>query len=117
VHASPGDVWRSPAATATDAELAQTYGSLGCRRAVFGHIHQPFVRQIAALTVANAGSVSLSYDGDPRAAYAIVDDDGVSIRRVEYDIEAEIRSLEAARDPYAAHTAQVLRTGRPAPFP
>jgi predicted phosphodiesterase len=117
VHASPGDPWRSPGATAADAELAQVYGPLGCRRIVFGHIHQPFVRQIGALTVANSGSVSLSYDGDPRAAYAVVDEDGVTIRRVEYDIEEEIRRLEAARDPYAAYSAQVLRTARPAPFP
>ena len=117
VHAAPGDPWRSPGATATDAELEQVYGPLGCGRVVFGHIHQPFVRQIAELTVANAGSVSLSYDGDPRAAYAIVDDEGVTIRRVTYDIEEEIRRLEAARDPYAAYSAAVLRTARPAPFP
>ena len=117
VHASPGDVWRSPAANAPDDELEQAYRSLGCGRVVFGHIHQPFVRRLPALTVINAGSVSLSYDGDPRAAYAIVDDGSAEIRRVEYDVEAEIACLVAARDPYAQWTAQVLRTARPAPFP
>jgi len=84
---------------------------------VFGHIHQSFVRRLPALTVVNAGSVSLSYDGDPRAAYAIVDDDGVVIRRVEYDVEEEIACLVAASDRYAQWTAQVLRAARPAPFP
>src|SRR3954469_12574024 len=29
VHAGPADTWRSPQATATDAELADTYGALG----------------------------------------------------------------------------------------
>ena len=117
VHASPGDVWRSPAANATDGELDQAYRHLGCDRAVFGHIHQSFVRRLPALTVVNAGSVSLSYDGDPRAAYAIVEDDTVVIRRVEYDVEEEIACLVAARDPYAQWTAQVLRAARPVPFP
>ena len=117
VHASPGDVWRSPAANAPDDELEQAYRPLGCGRVVFGHIHQSFVRRLAGLTVINAGSVSLSYDGDPRAAYAIVDDGSVEIRRVEYDVEEEIARLVAARDPYADYTAKVLRTGRPAPFP
>jgi len=117
VHASPGDVWRSPAANATDGELDQAYRRLGCGRAVFGHIHQSFVRRLPALTVVNAGSVSLSYDGDPRAAYAIVEDDTVVIRRVEYDVEEEIACLVAARDPYAQWTAQVLRAARPVPFP
>ena len=117
VHASPGDVWRSPAANATDDELDQAYRRLGCGRAVFGHIHQSFVRRLPALTVVNPGSVSLSYDGDPRAAYAIIEDDNVVIRRVEYDVEEEIACLVAARDPYAQWTAQVLRAARPAPFP
>jgi putative phosphoesterase len=117
VHASPGDVWRSPAANATDDELDQAYRLLGCSRVVFGHIHHSFVRRLPALTVVNAGSVSLSYDGDPRAAYAIIEDDAVVIRRVEYDVEEEIACLGAARDPYAYWTALVLRTARPAPFP
>jgi putative phosphoesterase len=117
VHASPGDVWRSPAANAPDDELALAYRPLGCGRVVFGHIHQSFVRRLPALTVVNAGSVSLSYDGDPRAAYAIIDDDTVVIRRVEYDVEEEIAHLVWARDPYAQWSAQVLRAARPAPFP
>jgi putative phosphoesterase len=117
VHAAPGDVWRSPAANTTDDELEHTYRPIGCGRVVFGHIHQSFVRRLPALTVINSGSVSLSYDGDPRAAYAIVEDDRVEIRRVEYDVEEEIACLVAARDPYADWTARVLRTARPAPFP
>ena len=117
VHASPDDRWRSPLANASNEELEQTFGPLACRRVVFGHIHQPFVRHLPALTIVNSGSVSLSYDGDPRAAYALLDDDGVVIRRVEYDIEEEIARLAAARDPYAEWTAQVLRTGRYVPLP
>ena len=38
------------------------------------------------MTVANTGSVSLSYDGDRRAAYLLLDDSTPTIRRVEYDV-------------------------------
>jgi putative phosphoesterase len=117
VHAAPGDVWRSPGANTSDDELTRTYGSIGSARVVYGHIHQSFVRRLQGLTVANAGSVSQSFDGDPRAAYAMVDGDEITIRRVEYDVEEEIARLVAARDPYADYTAKVLRTARPAPFP
>jgi len=117
VHASPGDVWRSPLANASDDELARTFEPLACRRVVYGHIHQPFVRRLPNLTVVNSGSVSLSYDGDPRAAYALVDDDTVTIRRVEYDVDEEIARLAAAGDPYADWTARVLRAARFVPLP
>ncbi len=36
--------------------------------------------------VVNPGSVGQSRDGDPRAHYAVVNDDGIIWRRVEYDI-------------------------------
>ena len=73
VHASPGSCWSSPGVTANDAELADVYGPLGSKVAVYGHIHCPFVRTAGGLTVANSGSVGLPYDGDQRASYLLVD--------------------------------------------
>jgi diadenosine tetraphosphatase ApaH/serine/threonine PP2A family protein phosphatase len=64
----------------------------------------------------NAGAVSQSFDGDTRAAYAVVDDERVEIRRVEYDIDAEIRLLLRSEDPFAPSTAETLRTGRYVPM-
>ncbi|HET7617100.1 MAG TPA: metallophosphoesterase family protein [Gemmatimonadaceae bacterium] len=117
VHARPDDCWRAPAPNASDAELLGTYGSLGTRCIVYGHIHCPYVRRLNALTVANSGAVSLSYDGDPRAAYAIIDGDQVTIRRVAYDIEREAAALSANRCPDAAWLADTLRVGAPLPPP
>jgi predicted phosphodiesterase len=74
VHAAPANPWRAPTAEASDAELMDTYGLLGTRFAVYGHIHNPHIRRLRSFTVANAGAVSLSYDGDTRAAYLVVDD-------------------------------------------
>ena len=117
VHASPGDVWKSPSFDATDDELANTYGPLASARVVYGHIHRSFVRQLPAFVVANSGSVSLSYDGDPRAAYALIDDGATAIRRVAYDIERELTALEQARFPGAAWVGAMLRAGAFVPPP
>lgn len=111
MHASPGNVWRSPLPDAPDEELERTYGRLGGTAVVYGHIHRSFVRQLRAMTVANSGSVSLSYDGDPRASYAVVDDGKIAIRRVSYDIEEEVGRLMQIRYPQADWIAQMLRTG------
>lgn len=45
--------------------------------------------------VINPGSVGQPRDGDPRASYAILDDDTVEIRRVSYDQEPTLRKLQA----------------------
>jgi putative phosphoesterase len=117
VHADPDDVWHSPSADASDEELVNTYGPLGSRRVVYGHIHRAYRRRLPSFTLANSGSVSLSYDGDPRSAYAVVDDDRITIRRVEYDIEREVATLFQMRYPYAAWIADMLRKGTAVPPP
>ena len=117
VHAGSDDAWNSPMVNATDEELERAYGRLATRTVVYGHIHQPYVRRLAGFTVANSGSVSLSYDGDPRASYALVDDHRVTIRRVEYDVNAEITQLFAVRYPRAKWFADILRQAAPLPMP
>jgi putative phosphoesterase len=117
VHAAPGDLWRAPLASAPDVDLENTYAALRSPFVVYGHIHRAFVRNLGALTVANAGSVSLSYDGDPRAAYVILENNQIQIRRVEYDVTREITKLRSVGYPYAAWLGDLLQTGRYAPPP
>lgn len=55
---------------------------------LFGHTHLPFAREHAGTRLVNPGSVGMPFDGDPRAAYALLrDDGGVEHRRVAYDHE------------------------------
>jgi diadenosine tetraphosphatase ApaH/serine/threonine PP2A family protein phosphatase len=117
VHARPDDCWRSPDAEATDEELLTTYAPLKSRVVIYGHIHRPYIRKLASMVVVNSGSVSLSYDGDPRAAYAVVDGEHITIRRVEYDIEREVRALVTRECPDAQWIAEMLRRGTPLPPP
>jgi predicted phosphodiesterase len=113
VHASPGSTWRSPGHTASDAELESVYSPLLQSIVIYGHIHYPYIRAVSGMTVANTGSVSLSYDGDRRAAYLLLDDSKPSIRRVEYDVEQEIRAFSASGFPHADWVAKMLRTATP----
>jgi predicted phosphodiesterase len=113
VHASPESPWRSPAPEASDTELQSVYGPLGQAVAVYGHIHRSYIRSVSAMTVANTGSVSLSYDGDRRAAYLLLDEAKPTIRRVDYDVDSEIKALFGCGLPHADWIARMLESGSP----
>ena len=115
VHAGPDDVWRSPMANATDDELQSTYASLHAPIVVYGHIHIPFVRRLPGMIVANSGSVSQSYDCDTRASYLVIDGDDVTIRRVEYNVQAEADELLHSGLPNADWLARILLAGKYVP--
>jgi len=116
VHASPEDLWRAPLAGAASAELETTYEALGQPVAVYAHIHRPYTRTVSGMTVANTGSVSLSYDGDRRSAYLLLDGSQPTIRRVEYDLDRELKALSTCGLPHAAWIASMLLSGTPQPF-
>lgn len=113
VHASPASCWRSPTQAATDQDLETAYAPLSRPVAVYGHIHVPFVRNLSSITVVNTGSVSLSYDGDPRASYLLLDDGVPQIRRVAYDVDREVKVLAACGLPHAGWVVKSLLSARP----
>jgi hypothetical protein len=67
---------------------------------------------LPGLIVANTGSVGLSYDGDRRAAYLLLDDSRPIIRRVEYDMDRELKALTGCNLPHANWIARILATGQ-----
>ena len=108
VHASPVSDVRSFGPTHDDSEEEMLEGVLETRL-VFGHTHLPFRRHAkAGIELVNPGSVGMPFDGDPRAAYALVADGGdIEHRRVEYD---HMQTVQAVRDrfsgPFAEKVAQ-----------
>jgi predicted phosphodiesterase len=113
VHASPESPWRAPAPEASDAELESVYSPLGQPIAIYAHIHRSYIRRVSGMIVANTGSVSLSYDGDRRARYLLLDESEPSIRRVEYDVDRELKALSGCGLPHADWVAKMLESGRP----
>jgi diadenosine tetraphosphatase ApaH/serine/threonine PP2A family protein phosphatase len=115
-HASPrSDVDPIPREADADAD-ARLLAGVTARRVVFGHTHLQFARADASgeHELVNPGSVGLPWDGDTRAAYALLDPaaDAVTLRRVEYDVEAAGAALDAIDAPWAATTAARLRAAR-----
>jgi predicted phosphodiesterase len=101
-HASPVSDMRSflPEPGPDEPELLD---GVRDRRLVFGHTHLQFRRQARDGTpepveLVNPGSVGMPLDGDRRAAYALMTDDGiVELRRVDYAFEqARDKVLEVA---------------------
>ena len=105
-HASPVSDLRSflPEPEDDEPELLAEAGD-GVARLVFGHTHLPFRRVADGIELVNPGSVGMPLDGDHRAAYALLHDDGrVEHRRVAYDhlaSAAQVRALGAWAEPFA----------------
>jgi predicted phosphodiesterase len=95
VHGSPVSDVRSflPEPAGDEDELL---AGVVADRLVFGHTHLQFCRVAArGIELINPGSVGMPFDGDPRAGYALLGDDGdVELRRVAYDHQS---SASAAR--------------------
>lgn len=113
LHASPDSTWKAPSPEASDAELESIYSPLGQSLVIYGHVHRPFVRSVSNMVIANTGSVSLSYDGDRRAAYLLLDDSTPTIRRVEYDVDKEVQALAGSALPHSDWIAKTLPAARP----
>lgn len=98
-HGSPKGDMRSflPEPAADEHELLE---GVTDARLVFGHTHLPFARTAeGGVELVNPGSVGLPLDGDRRAGYALLSDDGaVEHVRVAYD---DARTAAALRERFA----------------
>jgi diadenosine tetraphosphatase ApaH/serine/threonine PP2A family protein phosphatase len=104
-HASPVSDLRSfmPEPADDEAELLE---GVSARRLVFGHTHLPFRRERGGIELVNPGSVGMPFDGDTRAAYALVHADGaIEHRRVAYDHAA---AAARVRDRFGGSWAEVV---------
>ncbi len=82
-----------------------------------GHSHQPYVLEVGDKLVINPGSVGQPRDGDPRAAYAIIEDNRVDLRRAEYPVDDALAPIVTSTLPADAkeQLAEALRTGNLSP--
>ncbi|MGI8512201.1 MAG: metallophosphoesterase family protein [Solirubrobacteraceae bacterium] len=113
-HGSPASDVRSfaPAPAPDEAELL---AGVEESRLVFGHTHLPFRRiAVQGVELVNPGSVGMPFDGDPRAAYAVIaDDGGVEHHRVTYDHAASAAALrERFPGPWTGVVAQRIESAR-----
>lgn len=114
-HASPLSDMRSfmPERGVDDAELLAAAPE---RRIVFGHTHLQFRRTGPdGVELLNPGSAGMPLDGDHRAAYAVLLEDGtIEHRRVAYDHEASAAAVASrfGDAPWAQRSARRLTAAR-----
>lgn len=113
VHASPRDPLDEFAPPDVD-YWARRLEHIDADYVCVGHTHSQYVLQVGKTTVINPGSVGLPRDGDWRAAYAIVTDEGPVLKRVEYPVDEAVAAVEGAPLPDHAKVmlGEILRTGR-----
>jgi len=95
VHATPRDPMDEYIANTRD-QWAARLDHVNVDFVCVGHTHIPMDLELDNTRVINPGSVGQPRDGDSRASYAVIEDGIVEFRRIEYDIDRTIRSMEEA---------------------
>lgn len=99
-----------------EAELREALADCGADVVVVGHTHWAFSRRIGQVHLIGAGSIGLPFDGDSRAAYAILEvterNVGVTHVRVAYDQERTLTAARAEGFPDMGFLEAVVRRGQ-----
>ena len=112
VHASPRDPM-DEYMLAEPTEWAPLLKGLPVDFVLVGHTHQLYKLDVNGITVVNPGSVGLTRNGDPRVAYAVIEDGNVELKRVEYPVEETVAALDGfVSDPQARKMLADIYRGR-----
>jgi putative phosphoesterase len=104
VHAAPDSDETVITEATTDEKLAGLLREVEQRRVVAGHTHMQLERQVGNKLYVNAGSVGWPYEGRTGAYWAILDE-GVELRRTEYDLERAAELVRSSGHPRAEEIA------------
>ncbi|MGE5591295.1 MAG: metallophosphoesterase family protein [Bacillota bacterium] len=115
VHGSPRSDEEAILPTSSEADLAAILHDVPEPYVVFGHCHIAFARPSRGKLLIGTGSVGRPFDGDPRAAWALLDVESgsarVSLCRTAYDVDATVRAAREANLPGLEAYEQGLRAG------
>jgi putative phosphoesterase len=112
VHATPRDPLDEYATD--DAEFwARCLEKVDADVICVGHTHQPYVLEVGDKLVINPGSVGLPRDADPRASYAVIENNRVELKRIEYPVETTVQAVldSPLPEPAKEVLADIFRTG------
>jgi predicted phosphodiesterase len=113
VHATPRGDEEVLNRETPEAEAAAMVAGVRARTLLVGHVHVQYRRPLRELIVVNPGSVGLPFDGDRDAAWAMLVDGEIELRRTPYDVDAQVAAVEASDNPARELVARRLREARP----
>jgi putative phosphoesterase len=113
VHGTPRDPldeYLMPDPAAWERRLEGIEADIVC----VGHTHVQFILPVGSTLVLNPGSIGQPRDGDPRAAYAVIEDGQITLKRAAYPVEEAVARVNAMPLPERARAmlAECLRQGR-----
>lgn len=113
VHATPSDPLYTYLPPTQTVRWAAEANRVDADLLLVGHTHLPMILRVGRKLVVNPGSVGQPRDGDPRAAYAVIEDGEPRLERVTYDISTTIQALEEKDLPPSvfADLSNLLETG------
>jgi putative phosphoesterase len=113
VHATPSDPLYRYLRPSDEARWKAELQALEADILLVGHTHLPMLLRVGEKIVLNPGSVGLPSDGDPRAAFAVIEDGVPRLERVEYEVEATVGRLDRKALPATVvdKLSHLLRTG------
>jgi predicted phosphodiesterase len=113
-HATPWSAHVTVLPEAPEADARRMLDEPRAACTAYGHIHHQYRRSVGNGLLTSVGSVGAPMDGDWRAAYVVLTNEGqgwdVEFRRVPYDIEAAQASLLASTLPEREAIAAALRS-------
>jgi putative phosphoesterase len=104
VHATPLDDTTIVTELTTDEKLAGLLRDVEQPRVVAGHTHMQLERRVGERLFVNAGSVGWPYEGRTGAYWALLDE-GVELRRTDYDLEHAAELVHGSGHPRAEEIA------------
>lgn len=117
-HASPGSRTVGLTADLEPSTTLELISQTDSRVVAVGFTHFARVKDYGWKVLVDAGSAGLPYDGDPTAAFAVIDIDAeaktiaAEVYRAEYDNDAVSEQLIARGLPGDAYRAATVRTGK-----
>jgi predicted phosphodiesterase len=121
VHATPQSILATVLPGETESQFEQMFVAnhqgMVPDIVAYAHIHVPFARFFNGRLIFNTGSVGLTFDGDVRASYALLDvaDDGstsLELRRVRYNVDLTVAAFSDSGHPCADSVIAAIRGGR-----
>jgi putative phosphoesterase len=113
VHAAPSDPLYRYLPASDTAGWEREIEPIDADVILVGHTHMPVALRYGGKLLLNPGSVGLQRDGDPRASYAVLEDGEPQLKRVDYEVDATVKTLWQWGLPHdvAGALERVYRTG------
>jgi predicted phosphodiesterase len=116
-HASPGSQTAGLGTDVDAATIRQRVTRTDARVICCGHTHVADLRELGARLIVNPGSCGYAFDGDPGAAWAMVDleegsDPVAELVRAAYDAQGVAEEISRRGLPGDVYRAATVRTGR-----